>query len=113
LSLAAAPTEPSATAVPGDAAPRRAGLPAGVYVLGVTSAVLFGSFAYFGLRGKHTESELRASCPQGPCDSGAMRREYLAADISLGLAIVAGAAALVIALTDSPAPRAATQASEK
>jgi len=74
-------------------------LPASVYVVGAVSLAAVGSFGYFALRGKQTESDLRASCPTGPCDSGPMRREYLAADISLGVAIVAAGAALWIALT--------------
>jgi hypothetical protein len=93
----------SMSPIPSDG-PRQSGslLPASVYVLGAVSLAAVGSFGYFALRGKQTESELRASCPTGPCDSGAMRREYLAADISLGVAIVAAGAALWIAVTRHP-----------
>jgi hypothetical protein len=76
----------------------RTGLPAFFWVAGGGAVAALGSFTYFGLRGKDTEGQLRASCPLGPCDSSTMRREYLAADISLGVAIVAAGAALWIAL---------------
>jgi hypothetical protein len=80
-------------------------LPASVYVFGAASALALGSFGFFALEGKSTERGLRQTCPSGPCDSAAMRREYLVADISLGVALVAAGVATWIALTHD---RAAT-----
>jgi hypothetical protein len=97
LALASAPGDPGLEPAP---APSR--LPASVYVLGGVGAVALGSFAYFALRGKHTENDLRATCPTGLCDSTPMRQQYLAADISLGVALVAAGVAVWVALTSGP-----------
>jgi hypothetical protein len=60
----------------------------GSLALGVMGGV---GFAYFGLQGKSDEDELDGSCaprcPQGDID--ALRRTYLAADVSLGIGVVA------------------------
>jgi hypothetical protein len=60
----------------------------GSLALGVMGGV---GFAYFGLQGTSDEDELERSCapgcPQG--DMNALRRTYLAADVSLGVGVVA------------------------
>jgi hypothetical protein len=101
-SLVAEPAPAPLPVAPSVAPPPK--IPWTVYALGGTSAIGLGSFAFFALEGRNTESSLRATCPSGPCDSSGMRREYLAADISLGLALVAAGAALWIALTRASAP---------
>jgi PEGA domain-containing protein len=90
---------PSESPAPRPPAARPSGWPASVYIFGAASVAAAGSFTYFALKGKATENDLRASCPAGPCDSSTMRREYLAADISLGVAVVAAGVAVWIALT--------------
>jgi hypothetical protein len=107
ITLALAP--PSGESGP-EPAPAPSSLPVSAYVLGGVSAVALGSFAYFALRGKHTESDLRATCPTGPCDSAPMRQQYLAADISLGVALVAAGVAVWIALTSGPSASPPKQA---
>lgn len=60
----------------------------GSLALGVMGGV---GFAYFGLQGQSDEDELdrscAPSCPKGDVD--ALRRTYLAADVSLGIGVVA------------------------
>lgn len=80
-----------APAAPPPPAPRRRHAPALLYgslALGVMGGV---GFAYFGLQGNSDEDELERSCapacPQG--DMNALRRTYLAADVSLGIGVVA------------------------
>jgi hypothetical protein len=84
----------------------RRGLPAGAIVLGVASAGFLVGFAAFGLAGKGKESCV-PNCTHDEYD--AFKRDYLLADISLGLSIVSAGAALWIALSrpSAPSPRAA------
>jgi hypothetical protein len=88
--------------------PGRAPIPLSAYALGGIALLSAGSFAFFAAEGKHTEDDLRGTCPSGPCDSSAMRREYLAADVSLATALLAGSAAawLVFARGDDDRPAA-------
>jgi hypothetical protein len=93
------------------ASPARSSRPspplATVFVLGGVSALALGSFGFFALRGKQTESDLRERCSMGPCETAPMRREYLAADLSLAVGLVALAAAAWIFLTrDATRPTA-------
>ena len=74
--------------------------------VGVAAAVV-GS--YLGITGLTTESALRKDCAPG-CpqeDEDALRRRYLFADLSFGLAIVSVGAAVVITLLHRAAPKAA------
>lgn len=77
---------------------RPRGIPTTALALGGVALLAVGSFAYFGLTGKSTESELRISCKAESCDSGAMRRAYLAADISAIVALIAAGSGAWIAL---------------
>jgi hypothetical protein len=67
------------------------------YVLGAVALVGLASFITWALVGKGTEAQLRTTCPMGPCDSGPMRREYAAADISLAVTVLTAGAALWVA----------------
>ncbi|MDB4933813.1 MAG: hypothetical protein JWP87_785 [Labilithrix sp.] len=82
------------------------GPPLGVILLGSLGAVALGSFAYFGLRGRADESDLAATCGHkcGADDVSGVRRSYLVADISLGVAIIALGAATYLALTSRRSP---------
>lgn len=60
-------------------------------VLSGVALVAFGSFTYFGLHGLDAESDLERRCGP-PCtreDLAPVRRDYLVADISLGVGVVA------------------------
>jgi hypothetical protein len=70
-------------------------VPAASFVLGAIGVVALGSFAYFGLSGKSQEA-CKPYCTQDEAD--AMRRSYLAADVSLGVAVLSLGAAFWIAL---------------
>ena len=62
-----------------------------VWVLGGVAVVGLGGFVGFGLAGKSKESDLdqcKPDCARGEVDS--MRTRYLLADVSLGVALVAG-----------------------
>lgn len=80
-------------------------VPAASIVLGATALVGTAGFTYFGLSGQSKRADAE-QCSMG-CgeliDSG--KRDYIVADISLGVAVVAAGTALLIALLDqSPAP---------
>lgn len=67
-----------------------------VWVAGGAAVAAFGAFAWFGVAGKEKESAMLASCAPR-CSEGdvhAMRRDYLAADLSLGVALVATGATI-------------------
>lgn len=76
-------------------------------VLGGVALAGVGSFAYFGLHGKGVRDDADARCPQGPtdnCDSLLQtgKRDYLVANISLGVSVAAAvSAALVYWLVES------------
>ncbi len=81
-----APAEPPPAPAP---APSR--ISPAVWVLGGVAVVGLGGFVGFGLSGKSQESDLDACKPDCTRDDvDAMRRSYLFADISLGVALVAG-----------------------
>jgi hypothetical protein len=67
------------------------------YVLGGVSVLALGSFTVFALTGKSRENELARTCSDRCSDDevGDVRRSYVIADISLGVAIAAAAAAVV------------------
>jgi hypothetical protein len=70
-----------------------AGFPAATYILGGVALIGFGSFAFFGLRGRTRQAELDAQC--GPSCSrefaDPIARDYLIADVSLGVGLLATA----------------------
>jgi hypothetical protein len=72
-----------------------------VYVLGGVAVVGLGGFTAFGLMGNSKQSDLDACKPDCARDDvDAMRSNYLIADISLGIALVAGGAAAYIYFSD-------------
>jgi hypothetical protein len=73
-------------------------IPAASFVFGALGVVALGSFAYFGLTGKSKQS-CQPYCSQDEADS--MRRSYLAADLSLGVAVLSLGAAIWIALDEA------------
>ncbi len=80
--------EPQAPTAPPPAKP---GVSPVVWVLGGVAVIGLGGFVGFGLAGKSEESDLdgcKPDCSRGDVDS--MRTSYLLADISLGVALVAG-----------------------
>ncbi|MFO0670533.1 MAG: hypothetical protein U0235_13040 [Polyangiaceae bacterium] len=99
----------SAPDPPAHAAAGSTKIPVASVVLGGVALAGLGSFAYFGLDGKSTEKNLRATCPTGPCDSSDMRRSYLVADVSLGVAVASAAAAVILFVTSQPPQSALRQ----
>lgn len=77
--------------------------PLATYVLGTAAILALGSFGTFAYLGKSRENELSASCGDRCSDDAVaeVRRSYLAADISLGAAVVAAGAAVVVWVTSS------------
>lgn len=100
--------EPSAGVAAARAAPSpaRPSLPTVSYVLAGAGVVALSGFAYFGLSGNAKKSELEA-CRPG-CDSslrGPLRRDYVLADVSLGVGLVAlGVSAWLAIASQSNAP---------
>ena len=84
------PTKPAP--MPKAPAPARSRVPS--YVLAGVAAVGAGSFAFFALSGKSKEDDLACSpgCPDDRLDP--ITRDYLIADISLGVSVVALAGSL-------------------
>jgi hypothetical protein len=89
--------------------PAAEGPPVFTFVIGGIGVVGLASFAYFGLTGRFQESRLASRCAPNCSedDLNGVRRSYLAADISLGVAIVAIGAATWFALTARQGPRPA------
>jgi len=82
-----------------------------VWVLSGVAVVGLGSFGYFGLTGKHQENDLsrcKPFCKDSEVD--AMYRNYLIADVSLGVSLVAASVAGYLLL--SAPPGAATSAAQ-
>lgn len=75
------------------AAPARASRHPPVLLYGTMALGVMGGvgFAYFGLQGRADERELEGSCSPGcsSSDMAALERTYLAADISLGVGVLA------------------------
>jgi hypothetical protein len=75
-------------------------LPPASTALGSLGLLSIGSFAYFGITGKHQESNLKSSCAP-TCshdDYDTMRRRLLIADVSLAVGVVSLGAATWVAL---------------
>jgi hypothetical protein len=66
------------------------------YALGGLAIAAAGSFTYFAIAGKLEENDLAVSCAPNCADSAVapVRRDYLVADVSLGVAALAAGAAL-------------------
>lgn len=79
---------------------------AGVAVAGA------GSFAFFSLSGRGTEDDLAKRCAPACAseDVASVKRDYLVADVSLAVAVVATAVAAVLALPALTSPRGAAAA---
>lgn len=93
-------------------------IPALAFVAGGLALAGAGSFAFFALSGKGEEKDLASSCQPNCKDDqlSPVKRDYLIADISLAVGIVAAAAAVILAwpaLSDSSetAARVARRAS--
>lgn len=92
---------------PSPSAPRGP-VPVGAWVAAGGSALALGSFTLFALRGNSKENALERCAPACRADDvHAMRGDYLVADLSLGVAVVALAAGVWIYLTRPPARSAA------
>ncbi len=109
-----APTPAQATASPAGAASTEAGpppapsrpIPVVAYVLAGVGAVALGSFAYFGLSGRSEQSNTLDSCKPAcsPSQRDDVLQKYIIADVSLGISVVALAAAAVVVLTRPSRP---------
>lgn len=87
---AAAPAAPKPEPPP-TPAPAPSRISPAVWVLGGVAVIGLGGFIGFGLAGKGQESDLDSCKPDCKRDDvDAMRRSYLLADVSLGVALVAG-----------------------
>ncbi len=77
------------------------GPPVLTYVLGGVGVVAMGSFAFFGITGTNDASNLRSTCAPACSTSqvDSVRHKLLAADISLGVGVVAIGAAAVLWIT--------------
>ena len=100
-----APRKQDPVKAPGDAGAESsmAGIPVGAYVLGAVAVVGLGSFGYFSLTGKSKQSDLEGSCAPRCSDSDYddMQRNFVIADVSLGVALVAGGLATWLVLGSS------------
>jgi hypothetical protein len=104
---AATAPEPSGTAAPpgvSTAAPASPETPArptpiGPLVLGALGLVSIGAFAALGVKGKDDLAGLRATCGEThscePADVDAVKAELIAADVSLGVGVLALGAATI------------------
>jgi hypothetical protein len=95
-------------APPNAAAPARTSRHAPVLLYGATALGIMGGvgFAYFGLQGRADERELEDSCAPrcSSSDMAALERTYLAADVSLGVGVVALGALGYLLLTNRDEP---------
>lgn len=83
---------------PIEAPPKK--VPILAFVAGGVAALGFGSFAVFSIKGKGTEDDLAKTCAPtcAAKDVSPVKRDYVIADVSLGVGIFALAAAVVMAL---------------
>jgi hypothetical protein len=94
------PPEPQRTPEPVEGSRGRR-IPA--YVLGGTGVVALGSFAFFGIRGKSRANDLASGCgATKSCTEGQVRpvrRELIAADVSLAVGLVSVGTAVWMLVT--------------
>lgn len=78
-------------------APRRTSPEAATWILGGVGVVSLASFGTFAVMGKSRENELARTCDARCTDDevASVRRSYVAADVSLGIAVLAAGAAIV------------------
>jgi hypothetical protein len=90
-------------------------IPVLAYVAGGVAAIGLGSFVVFSLTGRGQESDLASGCSPHCSlnDVAPVKRDYLIGDVSLGVAIVAVAAAVVLALPALSSSQAHTTATAK
>jgi hypothetical protein len=102
--------EPAA-ASPRVETPGPSATPVAAWVAAGIGVVAAGSFTYFGLKGRSTEHQLDQCAPRcNAADVSAMRREYLAADISLGILVAAAAVATYFFLSQPTGASVSAQA---
>jgi hypothetical protein len=102
-----APTVPTNVAPPpapgGEQLPTTGGgVPTSAIILGAVGVVALGSFTFFGIKGKSDASDLRSKCAPNcaQSDVDAVKSKLLIADISLGVGVVAIAAAVYLTVTN-------------
>jgi hypothetical protein len=83
-------------------------IPVSAVILGGVGVVALGSFAFWGVLGKNLQADLEETCAPRcqQADADVMRRDFVLADVSLGIGIVALGAAALIAVTSRSAPPA-------
>jgi hypothetical protein len=88
----------------------RAGPPAGAWILTGLGVAALGSFAFFALSGKSKQEDLESRCAPS-CSSdeySSMKNQYLAADISLGVAVVSLGVATALFLSSGKSEKQET-----
>ncbi len=98
-------------------APTRSALPASFWVSAGVGTAALASFGVFALLGRSKQSTLDECSPQCPAtrrdDFDAMRRDYLVADVSLGVgAVSAGLAAWMLFSSRGPSRGASSSAKQ-
>jgi hypothetical protein len=81
-------------------------VPVASYALAGVGALGLASFAYFGLNGNHKKDQLSScepACP--PSQRAPIQRDYLAADVSLGVSLVSLGVSAWLALASQRAPK--------
>jgi hypothetical protein len=108
-----APTPAAKPPPPPDPSQSVAEVPTAVYVLGAVGALGLGVFTFLAITGKSEKDKLVASCAPACSDAevSRVRTRYIAADISLGIAMVAlGAATYLLLSASSPTTSALLRA---
>ena len=107
------PSPPQSVAAPEPGA--RTVIPVTAWVFAGVGVVGIASFAYFGATGQSQRSSLESSCAAAgtcnPSDVSAMKAKLIAADVSLGIGVVAAGAAVYFAIarrTREELPRTAS-----
>lgn len=97
----AAATTSLAPEAPASSARTSSGIPPAAWVTGGVALVAVGSAAYFGISGVLMQSDRKSTCAPR-CDQSViddLRTKYLIADVSMAVAVVAGAATVWLLLT--------------
>jgi hypothetical protein len=90
----------------------RAPIPVAGYVLGGVSAAALVTFAIFAVGGRVLENHLANTCSPGcsPAQIAPVTRDYVIADVSLGVGVVAAGAAAWVILARGYAPSTSSRA---
>ena len=101
------PVSPAGMSQPAPKADR----PLLAYGLTATSAVAFGAFALFAVKGKGTQADLEQTCVPHCTASQVqpMRTQYLVADVSLGVGVASALTAAYLFVIDGRPPAHANQ----